>query len=132
MQCGRVGGRHFFQEALLSANDERASAFFSPAPVAVPAGAPVTGAFLKSYLHLHAPSGNPLYKGVPANRRPAGGRKSLHPSFTAAVAGPTGIPVAPHGYPRRSPRVPPSLPTVPPSLPTDTPVAPHGLGVKDR
>ena len=28
MQCGRVGGRHFFQEALLSVNDERASAFF--------------------------------------------------------------------------------------------------------
>ena len=27
MQCGRVGGRHFSQEALLSANDERASAF---------------------------------------------------------------------------------------------------------
>ena len=87
----------------VSQADERAF-FFLPAPVAVPAGAPVTGAFLKSYLHLHVPSGNPLYKGVPGDRRPAGGRKSLHPSFTAAVAGPTGMPVAPHGSPRRPPR----------------------------
>ena len=40
MQCGRVGGRHFFQEALSSVRLMRGLSFFLPAPVAVPAGAP--------------------------------------------------------------------------------------------